>query len=176
MDLKTFKTRLRLWWSGIKLKHKRFRPWIKGMLKWAVAALAVFMALIVRLYRERQMQAEQWRDTYHAEVDRHEDLRRQRREAENRSRAAEAEAAEAKARAAEAERRAREWRKPASAGGDQKANSAGEDKRFTHAKNVFASLYHPDHNMQKDDFVRIIRNEIWKEFWPVLERIERDGE
>jgi len=41
------------------------------------------------------------------------------------------------------------------------------------AKQAFARLHHPD-RVQADGIERVIRTEIFKEFWRELERIERD--
>jgi hypothetical protein len=41
------------------------------------------------------------------------------------------------------------------------------------AKQAFARLHHPD-RVQADGIERLIRTEIFKEFWSELERIERD--
>jgi hypothetical protein len=46
--------------------------------------------------------------------------------------------------------------------------------RFRRARSEFARLYHPD-QVKAEGIERVIRAEIFKEFWAVLERIERDS-
>jgi hypothetical protein len=44
--------------------------------------------------------------------------------------------------------------------------------KFKEAKRIFARTYHPD-NHNGSDLDRLIRSEVFKEFWAVLEKIER---
>ena len=53
--------------------------------------------------------------------------------------------------------------------------SGESDDRFVRAKRAFAHLYHPD-LVEAGDLERLIRGEIFREFWTVLEEIERSGE
>jgi molecular chaperone DnaK len=46
------------------------------------------------------------------------------------------------------------------------------DRRFIAAKHDFARLYHPD-NVRSDGFEKAVRVEVFKEFWAILEKIER---
>jgi hypothetical protein len=71
--------------------------------------------------------------------------------------------------AAEAKVRELQGRLDAMAG----AQPSGDGRsKFKRAKMEFARLYHPD-NTKSDGIERLIRAEIFKEFWVVLERIER---
>jgi hypothetical protein len=79
--------------------------------------------------------------------------------------AAREDATKAKARADAAEANAR-----ASSG----AASPGADGKFQAAKRAFARLYHPD-NIKADGLDKVIRAEIFKEFWRELESIQKAG-
>lgn len=51
------------------------------------------------------------------------------------------------------------------------ASPATADHRFREAKHAFARLFHPDQGGRNDPE----RERIFLDFWPVLERIEREG-
>ncbi len=53
------------------------------------------------------------------------------------------------------------------------AGLAGE-ARFKAVKRAFARLYHPD-QAQCGDLERVVRTQVFHEFWPEIERIERGG-
>ena len=56
------------------------------------------------------------------------------------------------------------------------ARGSGEsDHRFARAKRAFAQLYHPD-LIEAGGLERLVRTEIFKEFWTILEEIDRDEE
>lgn len=73
----------------------------------------------------------------------------------------------AEARAASAEQQLR--LQPRASG-----SSGGTDKRFTDAKRAFARLYHPN-SANGAGIEKVVRAEIFKEFWAELERIEAQG-
>lgn len=52
------------------------------------------------------------------------------------------------------------------------ADASGGDDRFQQARRRFAQMYHPDNNAG-DGIEKLIRAEIFKEFWKELEDIER---
>lgn len=54
---------------------------------------------------------------------------------------------------------------------DMRAPSEGED-RFRQAKRAFAQKFHPD-KCQATGFDRIVREQVFKEFWADLESIEK---
>lgn len=60
----------------------------------------------------------------------------------------------------------------ARAGADNGAGSAAPagDRRFREAKRAFARMFHPDHGGRADDG----KERAFLEFWPVLERIDRE--
>jgi hypothetical protein len=51
------------------------------------------------------------------------------------------------------------------------ASSGGRDEKFTATKNAFARMFHPD-NVKSSDLEKVIRAEIFKEFWREIEIIE----
>lgn len=72
--------------------------------------------------------------------------------------------ADARASAAEQQLRRAEQRPAAAA-------PSGGDRRFTDAKRAFARLYHPN-SSTGTGIEKVVRAEIFKEFWAELERIE----
>lgn len=54
-----------------------------------------------------------------------------------------------------------------------KNQSQNKDYKFEQAKRVFAKLYHPNSLAGLSPLEKIMRGEIFKEFWAELERIER---
>ena len=51
-------------------------------------------------------------------------------------------------------------------------DTIGPDARFRAAKAAFARLYHPDRT-RTEGIERLIREQVFKEFWAEIERIER---
>jgi hypothetical protein len=84
-------------------------------------------------------------------------------QANARAEKAEEQAEEARARALAAEMNAR--RAGAGKGG-------GGDEKFAAAKRAFARLYHPD-NIRAEGLDKLIRAEIFKEYWRELEAIDK---
>lgn len=80
-----------------------------------------------------------------------------------------------KTRAAEAEERARLAENKVELLKDAletaRSDGTGADLRFRNAKHAFARLAHPDQGGRNDPD----RQRLFVEFWPVLEKIERDG-
>lgn len=72
---------------------------------------------------------------------------------------------QAESRAADAEAKAR---------GAHNPGPAGKDEKFSEARRAFARLYHPD-NVKGGGLDKIIRAEIFKEYWSELEKIEKGG-
>lgn len=78
---------------------------------------------------------------------------------------------QAESRAAAAEGNARAAQRGAA--GQQSAHT-GRDEKFRASKRAFAHLYHPD-NVKVEGLDKIIRAEIFKEYWRELETIEKRG-
>jgi len=55
-------------------------------------------------------------------------------------------------------------------------NLADNNRMFQEAKRSFAKLYHPDSSGSLGAMESAVRKEVFKEFWDVLERIERGGQ
>jgi hypothetical protein len=102
-----------------------------------------------------------------------------RQAAQARMRAAEAEAklrkAEMRAEAAEAnagKQRTKKAGKEKPPPRDEAAADKGGDEKFKKARREFSKMYHPD-TIQKEGFEKMIRAEIYKEFWQVLTDIDK---
>ena len=57
-------------------------------------------------------------------------------------------------------------------GGVAQSGASDGDGKFRAAKRAFARLYHPD-NVNTEGFDKVIRVEIFKEYWRELEAIEK---
>jgi hypothetical protein len=56
--------------------------------------------------------------------------------------------------------------------GDLRSQNGKSDRKFEEAKRAFAKLYHPDASASRSPLERMVRGEIFKEFWAELECIE----
>lgn len=56
-----------------------------------------------------------------------------------------------------------------------KSQSASDDMKFKRLKIMFSKMYHPD-CITGDRFEKMIKQEIFKEFWQVIESIEKNDE
>ena len=67
-----------------------------------------------------------------------------------------------------------EWRKRAeSAETNKNKQPQNNDIKFKQVKKVFSKMYHPD-TLTGDKFEKLIKQEIFKEFWQVIESIEKN--
>ena len=55
----------------------------------------------------------------------------------------------------------------------QNEQSQNNDYKFKHVKKMFSKMYHPD-SVSGDRFEKLIKQEIFKEFWQVIENIEKE--
>ena len=68
-----------------------------------------------------------------------------------------------------------EWRKRAELAEIQLQNKTyNSEKKFKKVKNSFSKMYHPD-SLTGDRFEKLIKQEIFKEFWQVIEDIKIKG-
>ena len=58
--------------------------------------------------------------------------------------------------------------------GPAEASAGGAGDRFSAVKRAFARLYHPDQR-SASRLEKAVRTEIFNEFWPEIEQIERQG-
>ena len=52
--------------------------------------------------------------------------------------------------------------------------SQASDRKFKKAKRIFSKMYHPD-SATGDRFEKLIKQEIFKEYWQVIQKIEDDN-
>lgn len=57
--------------------------------------------------------------------------------------------------------------------GSPAVGGAGQLDHFRRLKKEFAKMYHPDNSPSPDGLEKLIRSEIFKEFWAVIEGIEK---
>lgn len=55
----------------------------------------------------------------------------------------------------------------------QNEQSQNNDYKFKYVKKMFSKMYHPD-SLAGDRFEKLIKQEIFKEFWQVIENIEKN--
>lgn len=73
-----------------------------------------------------------------------------------------------------------EWRRRAEiaeagiAEREQNQQSENKENNFKQVKKMFSKMYHPD-SLTGDKFEKLIKQEIFKEFWQVIESIEKDN-
>lgn len=162
-----------------------------GLLWFAVQTLAVFGGVAFYIYwlkrgllraEEMEARAAHWKTVSEDSARRWSEEMKRREEAE--ARAAEARAgagsgndealrkAEARAAAAEKRAAAAEARAAAAEAVKGNPNAGGGTDKLREAKRTFARLYHPD-NVHGSGIDKMVRAEIFKEFWRELERIEK---
>jgi len=163
-----------------------------GLLWFAVPTLAVFGGVAFYIYwlkrgllsaEEMEARAAHWKTVSEDSARRWSEEMNRREEAEARAADAEARAgagapdealrkAEARAAAAEKRAAAAEARAAAAEAVKGNPNAGGGTDKLREAKRTFARLYHPD-NVHGSGIDKMVRAEIFKEFWRELERIEK---
>ena len=58
---------------------------------------------------------------------------------------------------------------------EQNEQPQTNEKKFKQVKKMFSKMYHPD-SLTGDKFEKLIKQEIFKEFWQVIESIEKNNE
>ncbi|SFR78169.1 hypothetical protein SAMN05216203_3007 [Marinobacter daqiaonensis] len=67
------------------------------------------------------------------------------------------------------------WRKRAElAESKMKDNEGANDLKFRKVKAKFSRMYHPD-RVAGSSFEKIMKQEVFKEFWPIIEDVEKEG-
>jgi transcription initiation factor TFIIIB Brf1 subunit/transcription initiation factor TFIIB len=56
----------------------------------------------------------------------------------------------------------------------QNESSQNNDYKFMQVKKMFSKMYHPD-SLTGDRFEKLIKQEIFKEFWQIIENIEKNN-
>ena len=67
------------------------------------------------------------------------------------------------------------WRRRAEiAESEQNRRSQNQDRKFKQVKKMFSKMYHPD-SLSGDRFEKLIKQEIFKDFWQIIEGIEKNN-